>query len=174
MQECEGAHGVSPLKKAAEVTNSGLPQDMPSSPDGQGKNKLFLLLEQLALVWARSGFLGANCYSLARATLQSCISRRAVLLLIWSGHLLSSPQSCSYSSTDNRWCANPTACSWNESWYPGLKPLWQFSLGGWELWTRSQEPWGLVWLCFHATLIESPPIPHLGSGRGGLLWTLAV
>lgn len=33
------------------VTNNELPGDMPSSPDGQGKNTLFLPLEQLALVW---------------------------------------------------------------------------------------------------------------------------
>lgn len=88
MQEWKGAHSVLPLRKAAVATNSDLPQDVPSSPDGQGKNKLLLLLGQLALVSPGSGFLGTGCYSLASTTLQPCISRRAILLLIWSRHLL--------------------------------------------------------------------------------------
>lgn len=41
MEEREGAHSVLCLSKAAVVTNSGLIQGMPGSPDGQGKNKLF-------------------------------------------------------------------------------------------------------------------------------------
>lgn len=41
MEEREGAHSVPSLSTAAVVTNSGLLQGMPSSPDGQGKNKLF-------------------------------------------------------------------------------------------------------------------------------------
>lgn len=67
MQECGGAPRVLPLGKAAALTDSGLSQDMPSFPDGQGKNRLFHPLEQLALVLAAFGFLGTGYYSLARA-----------------------------------------------------------------------------------------------------------
>lgn len=173
MQECEGAHSVLPCKGAAVVTNSELPQDMPSSPDGQGKNTLFLPLEQLALVLAGSGFLGTGCYSLARVTFQPCISRRAVVLLIWSRHLLSSLQSCSYSST-NRWAANPTTCSWNESWCLGWKSLWQFSLLTASTGTEARALGSSLVqpLVIHVTLTESSPIVHLRSGRCSPLWSL--
>lgn len=51
MRECEDAHSILPLRKAAAVTNSGLSQDMPRSPDGQGKNKLFLLWSSWSWFW---------------------------------------------------------------------------------------------------------------------------
>lgn len=51
MQKCEVTHSVLPCRGAAVVTNNELPGDMPSFPDGQGKNTLFLPPEQLALVW---------------------------------------------------------------------------------------------------------------------------
>lgn len=41
MEGHEGVHSVLSLGTAAVVTNSGLLPGMPSSPDGQGKNKLF-------------------------------------------------------------------------------------------------------------------------------------
>jgi hypothetical protein len=91
MQEFEGGYDVLPLKKAAMVM--GCFRICPAPPHGQGKNKLFLPLEQLTLVLAGSGFLGlmgTGCYSLARTSC-SGISRRIVLLLVWSRHLLSSP-----------------------------------------------------------------------------------
>ena len=151
-------HSQSPPSQESSCGNwQCLPRDMPSSPDGQEKNRLFLPLEQLALVLAGFGSLGTGYYSLARVTLQPCISRRAVLLLIWSRHLLSSPQSCSYNNTSNRWSANPTTSWWNQSWCLGLKPSWQFSLCHWELGTRSLEPWGLVWLCLFLSLLNHFP-----------------